>query len=1037
MPQFGAFTHCLVALCCGFYFEFIAVSAGGETQDSSDEFTTRFWQKEGGLPDNSIQTIFQSRDGYLWIGTAHGLARFDGVKFTSWDRLNTPVFDQNDVRCITEDAAGGLWIGVKEGVFKRNGGRFTRIIDPESQLEKSISMLCPRKAGGVWIGAREGVFYAVDGVFRRAGNLQLSDTGNVRALSEDLSGTLWLGTSSGVWRYDPSDGSLQHAAPDIADLSMPVLDIKAAVDGSLWVLVYPSPNSPGWIYRLQNKQWERISEALPFDPRSLFLCPARTGDLWCSSHGGSMERLRGGRFSRFALSSGPVKHYPQCAYEDREGNLWIGTERAGLHRWQPHRVASYTTEDGLAHDKAWAVCEARDGGGWIGTEGGLSCYRDGRFTNYTTREGLPHNLVRALAEDAKGRMWIGTGTGLACLEGGNLRRHQFQGDWFKSKIRTVICDRLNALWVGSAKGLHRAKLLSAKDREETADPVHAFDPETVVTYWETDGLPHADISTLLEDHSGAVWIGTSGGLCRMDGGRITNFTNLTGSVRGNVGCLYEDADGALWIAAERLLQRHQHGQFTTYTTREGLFDDVINSILEDHLGRLWFGGDRGIHRIEKAQLNSVASGLAKSVQPVSYTEANGLPVHETNGQKSQPSAWKMRDGKLWFPTTKGVLVIDPQHLPDNTNPPPVVIEQVRANGQIVLGDDQSLDVHPLQLRPDAQTGLPKLQLPPGSAQVLEIQYTANTFIAPEEARFKYRLEGQDADWIEAGRRRSAYYTNLRPGDYRFRVLAANSHGVWNETGADLAFYIAPRFHETLAFKLSCVLAALLLSLGAYRWRMSELRKVQRLEQHAALAEERSRIAKDLHDGLGANLTHLTLLADLAEQEPSDALTRRMRDLAATSREATRSLKDFLWTTQPADETLEGLVTRICQHAEEFLRASKIACRFVLPEELPPHSLSASVRLNLFLTAKEAINNLVKYSAATEARITVTVENGAFTLAIEDNGRGFDTRLARDRGRGLRNMASRVREAGGQFTLDSEPGRGTTIRIQIPLKPENA
>ncbi len=902
-------------------------------------------------------------------------------------------------------------------------------------------MLCPRKAGGVWIGARDGLFYAVDGEFRRIVGLLPPVLDNVRAVHEDQSGTLWLGNAEGVWRYDSSNGLLQHAAPAVDDLKRAITDIKSSADGSVWVLSYPAvnrplPDSTGLIYRLKSNQWECVSEALLFDPRSLFLSPTRAGDLWLSTRGESMDRLHDGAFNRFQLGSGLVKHYSQCALEDREGNLWVGTEKAGLHRWQPRRVTSHSTEDGLVHDRAWAVCQAHDGSIWIGTDGGLSRFHEGSFTNFTTSDGLPNKVVRALAEDSYGRMWIGTGSGLACLEGGNFRQHRFEEDWFKSKVRAVLCDRQNILWIGSAKGLHRVRFPSPGERGAPASSGDDFITKAAVTYLEADGLPHADVSALLEDREGRIWIGTSGGLCRMDGARVTSFTTFTESVRGNVGSLYEDAEGVLWIATERLLRRHQDGEFTTFTIREGLFDDVINSIAEDNAGRLWFGGDRGIYRIDKAELNSMAAGLAKTVQPVTYTEANGLPVQETNGQKSPPTVCKTRDGKLWFPTIKGVIVIDPQRLPDNTNPPPVVIEQVRANGQVIFNDGESTDSHSYPGRSNVHPGTLRLRLPPGSAQVLEIQYTANTFIAPEASRFKYRMNGQDADWIDAGNRRSAYYTNLRPGDYRFHVIAANSHGVWNETGAALGFSVEPYFHQTLAFKLGCALAVMLLSLGAYRWRMSELRKAQRLEQQAALAEERSRLAKDLHDGLGANLTHLTLLADRAGQEPSESLAQRIRDLAATSREATRSLKDFLWTTQPVDETLEGLTTRICQHAEDFLRASKIACRFDLPEELPSHPLPANVRLNLFLTAKEALHNLVKYSAATEARIQVVLEQGTFIIVIADNGRGFDLGAARDQGRGLGNMASRVREIGGQFTLDSAPGRGTTIRISIPIKTDS-
>ncbi len=1020
---------------------------------------------EHGLPDNQIKAIHQTPDGSLWIGTRNGLARFADGRFTVFNHVNTPEMTSDDCFVLGEDNDGDLWVDIHGRLFHHGDGKFTAFDELDRRAGVSeptrrgplcggVFCLTPRSEGGIWIGGSAGITWFCDGWFHDLGDIEpLRDFQPVIGLLEDPPGVLWVLTGDGaLFRDRLHSGKIETVFPRRTDTKPVHQAISGDSMGNVFAVSWlPRLGPRGTLTKLNDETWQTISDQMSFPNSNLSLAPDHFGGIWTPSTNHSLVRFRDGEFARYTVVPVETNDSFRSLLVDREGNLWAGTEFSGLYCLQPRHLALATTREGLAHDNTWALCEGRDGSVWIGTDGGLSRFQDGKFTSFGEREGLTRKEVRSVAEDNNGTLWVGTMNGLFAFRDGKFTKHEFPGEWFEGKVRTIVASRDGDLWVGTAVGLNRLH-----------EGAHS-------KYSTTNGLAHIDVRVLLEDRAGNLWIGTAGGgLQRFgvppSGGSanhtgndaadapdrlkpglrtFTTFNTTNGLSANSVWALHEDTDGALWIGTEGGLNRLKDGRITAFTTREGLAADGINCILEDDSGRLWLSHDHGLGWVRKQDFKDVAAGRLKSVRCVSYDETDGLLSVETNGQKSNPAGCKTRDGRLWFPTPKGVAIIDPAHVADDAVPPLPSVEQVLADGKMMFSrdpaeravKDRGDGVPPARSadKPVRRSDeLPPLRFPPGTARVLEFRFLANTFIAPEKVRFKYRLRGLSDVWMDAGSRRNVTFTDLHPGDYTFELVAANHRGVWSERAATVSFRLVPRVFQTLWFRLSAVAAVLLLGYAGVRWCIRELRKLHRLEQSSAITDERTRIAKDLHDGLGADLTRLALLADLAEEEGSATVAGHRQKLSQSSREAARTLKEMIWIANPANDTVEGLVSRLCQTAEDFLGDARIRCRLDLAPQLPQRALSLDQRRNLLLVAREALNNIVKHSAATEVCIRANGSDHSLHLAIEDNGRGFDSALVRRDGLGLPSMRRRVENLGGTFELASHAGAGTKILITMKL-----
>ncbi|HVM48686.1 MAG TPA: two-component regulator propeller domain-containing protein, partial [Candidatus Acidoferrum sp.] len=574
-------------------------------------------------------------------------------------------------------------------------------------------------------------------------------------------------------------------------------------------------------------------------------------------------------------------------------------------------------------------------------------------------------------------------------------------------VSAIYQDHHGMIWVGARQGLARWYESSWQVR------TNPF------------GAPTFDVRAIADDAAGNFWIGTDGdGLLRLREGSLTAFTHTNGLPGDSISSLCVDPDGVLWAGTTRGLGRYDGRKWTVYTTREGLSDDSPGYLLADGEGYLWIGSSIGLMRANRRDLQDFAEGLTNSISVRVYGKEDGLPTGECT-EGSQPAACRARDGTLWFPTTKGLAYVNPKLLRPNTNPPPVLIESVRVDGE-------------LQNKSTLRSPLPEAVTVPAGKEGLDITYTSLSLSAPEKGHFRYMLSRHERNWIERPSYwRSVHYSKLPDGDYRFYVEACNEDGVWSTQPATLAIKVLPPFWRTWWFISATVAFLLGLVVGSVHYVSTQKlqRQLASLRQQEALEKERARIARDIHDQVGANLTQVSLLGELVESDKDhpEEIEAHARQISQTALETTRALDEIVWTVNPSNDTLDGLVNYVCKYAQEYLALASLRYRLEVPSQLPNTPVSPELRHNVFLAAKEAVNNVVKHSGATSAWLRLRLEPHRFTLEIEDNGRGLPKNAA-DKGRnGLRNMRKRVEDIGGEFSIGPGAEGGTLVRFTAPLR----
>ena len=744
------------------------------------------WNSESGLPENSVQAVAQTSDGYLWFGTQEGLARFDGVRFTTYTHYKTHGLASSVILKLRADRRGGLWIGTDTGLShyqppssSQVDGIFTTLTRKDGLAGNIITALCPDREGGLWVGTTNGLNRILDGHIRswtvRDGLGDLS----VSSIAVDAGGTLWVGTSKGLARFERGHFRLLTTHDGLpADA---IVALAAAPDGSLWVATQTHE-----ITVIRNGRVAGPPLHLPWDDVGALLFD-HDGALWITFEHHGIARLYRGKLEFYDAARGlPSDRGAAALFEDREGSLWIGLQDSGVVQLRNGKFSVFGIPEGLSGNYTGNVMQAQDGTMWIGADDkGLDhLLPDGRVEVWGPSRGLPNQAVYSLLQTRNGDLWVGYQHGvLARLHKGKVTVfHESQPSDFS--VNTLLEDHDGTLWVGfEGKGLAR------------------FDHGTLRHVTNT-----GRVAALVESADGALWAAIDGeGVERRDHGVTTVFTTTNGLHSDHVLSLYADPDGSVWAGTQSGGISHiRNGRVVTWTPDQNIPDTTIGSIIGDGHGNLWFGGDTGIFRIAKSALQPIG-GRAAAVHPVLFGTADGLRSRETL-YGTTPCAWKSRDGRLWFGTLDGVAVIDPSHIPVNTVVPPVWIEHVKIDSRSVPLEDG-------------------MRMGPG-ARNFEVSFSAPTFVSPHEERFRYRLIGFDPDWIYSGGRRSAWYTNLPPGYYTFTVQAENNDGIWNEAGASFSFSLRPPLARTPAAYIFYVLLALLLAWAIVAFRTRALTRRQ-------------------------------------------------------------------------------------------------------------------------------------------------------------------------------------------------------------------
>ena len=958
-------------------------TASETTSPDTPAYSRRVWRSADGLPEDFAQSLAQTQDGYLWIGTSGGLARFDGVSFAVFNRENTPAFLDDSVYSLLVTKDGTLWAGTEGGGLVRyKDGRFRAFGAAEGLTNGFVRVIYEDRNGQLWVGTDAGLFRMRDESLIRVDGRDGAPEMNVPAICEDRAGRLLVG-GMGLLVLRGQEVSYYTSNESLADNS--VRTIRQTADGAIWV---------GAISGL--RRLDRGLNGDPFKAGKILsgvnisaLLESRGGAVWIGAYGQGLMRYRAGRIARFSAPSSLPHNNVLALFEDSEDNVWVGAQ-GGLLRLSPSAASVITTADGAPQSINTIYQDPR--GELFVTALNGKLFRVARQTLAPVRLPAPlgRMSVRNLFRDSRGALWVGTdGQGVARIDAGGVVRYTMKQGLANDFIRAFCQDREGALWIGTdgrLSRLHRG----------------AFQNFTV-----KDGLAYDSIRALLLDRFGDLWVATDGGLSRLRAGRFVSDPSLERLRGQKVWSLLEDAEGKLWIGTHGAgLFLLKDGELTQFTTKDGLPSNKIHFIVEDAHGSLWMSGPSGVVAVSRRELESLSGRGAGQLAVRVYSTAEGLSTDQMNGGV-QPAGAMLASGEIWFPSAKGAVRIE-HGAPDRRSAPPVLIEQV-------LADDRAA--------PFSKS----LLLAPGRGK-LEIHYTAIRLRSPDRIRFKFRMEGFDQGWTDAGQRRVAYYTNLPAGKYHFRVVAYEIDDPRSATEQILSIEWRPHFYKTAWFPALCGLAALAVAWVWYRLHVRNLR-----QRFAAVLEERNRLAREMHDTLIQGCVGVSALLEAASsaREVSPSISDELLDRARNEARATvDEARLAVWNLR--QNASEGLAPAISQLARRLSLETGIPIRF--ESSGAPLDLGPETERSLLMIVREALQNALRHAAPEHVSVALRSDRRSLQVEIEDDGRGFDLSIinsSNGRHYGLIGMRERAEKLGGRLLLTSSPGKGTQVRLSVP------